>query len=715
MTCSTLPFTLPRVSRVPSHCDYDTISIYTLLAGIYMSNPTPRAAELYRVKYIAGCWDHLYHLNSMLGKVVTAPMLCQLAVLCPIEKLNSATSFRHLLTPPLLTPLMWAWAGTLRGVVLELQPALTTPPAKGLAPSTYLFLRRGGQDAASYANRQITNVISRALSSPGETRHLRIDSIRKWTAIMAKEAVPDPPVASLFEAAIAHAQGHTLRTAHLYYTPADGPPGPSPSVRLSSSSTMAWQVADLAACRAWQLWVRLDPLEAAAIGCNEDEFLTQLINGMGFEQGPALSLRDGLLQQTSAGQLAVDAPAAATALSAVVGTEHAVFRPVQREAMSAMLDGLSVYVRAEVGAGKNIFVTWPATARDLLRLPPRITVVISPLLALCAEQAALLHRLGITVLVCAGDASAPGLEPTWLATPHDALRRVVKGLDRELAIVSTTDQAVTSGFTALLMAASAQKLISHVVLDEVQEVACSADYRCCMRLLKTVTIATHDCPIIALTGSAPACATASILAAVGISGAEVIESNGRFGNVEMVFLEACALADAVELLLAEVSGAGPNGKTAACILVYAMTKDAMRQAVTALNSMVGDDGPQIAAPYCSDPGQGKAMAENLRLWQMSTVKVLVATSRLKVRKCPLLYMQMRAGLFRTYSSHQVGYDHFSATGNHLSHVIVMASHCLSDVSQMLGRCGRQGEPSRAVYIHYPCDFGQGFVSPYSWQ
>ena len=617
-----------------------------------MSNPTPRAAELYRVKYVDGCWDHVRHLPSMFGKVVTAPMLCQLALVCPVEKLNSAISFRHLLTPPLLTPLTWAWAGTVRDVVLDLQPTLTIPPAYGLASSTFLFLRRDGQNAASYANRQITDVISRALSSPGETRHLRIDSIRKWTAIMAKEALPDPAVASLFEATIAHAQGHTLGTAHLYYTPADGPPGPSSAARSSSSATMGWQVADLAACRAWQLWVRVDPLEAAAFGGNEDDFLTQLIRSMDLEQGPALSLREGLLQQTSAGQLAVDAPAAATALSAVVGSEDAMFRPVQREAISAMLAGQSVYVRAPVGAGKNIFVTWPAKARDLLRLPPRITVVISPLLALCAEQAALLHRLGIAVLVCAGDSSGPGLEPSWLATPHDVLGRIVRGLDRELAIVSTTDQAVTSGFTALLMAASAQKLISHLVLDEAQEVACSADYRCCMRLLRTVARAAHDCPIIALTGSAPACATASILAAVGIPGALVVESNGRFGNVEMVFLEARALTDTVDLLRSEVSGAGPNGVPAGCVLVYAMTKNAMRQAVTALNSMVGEDEPLVAVPYCSsEPGQEGAMADNLRLWQIGTVRVLVATSRLKVRMC-LLLSCMCAGHVHA------GYDHF---------------------------------------------------------
>lgn len=64
-----------------------------------------------------------------------------------------------------------------------------------------------------------------------------------------------------------------------------------------------------------------------------------------------------------------------------------------------VLNGRDVLVRAATGAGKSLCYQLPAT----LAGPGRLTLVVSPLLALMRDQAASLRRRGIPVAYLASD------------------------------------------------------------------------------------------------------------------------------------------------------------------------------------------------------------------------------------------------------------------------------------------------------------------------
>src|SRR5215210_7873033 len=84
------------------------------------------------------------------------------------------------------------------------------------------------------------------------------------------------------------------------------------------------------------------------------------------------------------------------------------FRPGQREAVQAALDGRDSLVVMPTGGGKSLCYQLPATASDAL------TVVVSPLIALIADQHRRLLDAGVASVMLAStlgeDAIARGLE-----------------------------------------------------------------------------------------------------------------------------------------------------------------------------------------------------------------------------------------------------------------------------------------------------------------
>ena len=81
------------------------------------------------------------------------------------------------------------------------------------------------------------------------------------------------------------------------------------------------------------------------------------------------------------------------ALRALLGPD-ARFRPGQREALEATLDGKDTLVMLPTGAGKSLLYMLPAAMRAA-RDEPGLTVVVSPLLSLLRDQLRRCDELGV--------------------------------------------------------------------------------------------------------------------------------------------------------------------------------------------------------------------------------------------------------------------------------------------------------------------------------
>ena len=81
------------------------------------------------------------------------------------------------------------------------------------------------------------------------------------------------------------------------------------------------------------------------------------------------------------------------ALRALLGPD-ARFRPGQREALEATLDGKDTLVMLPTGAGKSLLYVLPAAMRAA-RDEPGLTVVVSPLLSLLRDQLRRCDELGV--------------------------------------------------------------------------------------------------------------------------------------------------------------------------------------------------------------------------------------------------------------------------------------------------------------------------------
>jgi ATP-dependent DNA helicase RecQ len=93
------------------------------------------------------------------------------------------------------------------------------------------------------------------------------------------------------------------------------------------------------------------------------------------------------IEQSTEGFVMADLAAAQQALRTTFGFEA--FRPGQAEIVSAILDGRDVLAVMPTGSGKSLCYQLPALVRD------RLTVVVSPLIALMRNQVAQLRGYGV--------------------------------------------------------------------------------------------------------------------------------------------------------------------------------------------------------------------------------------------------------------------------------------------------------------------------------
>src|SRR5258708_27017782 len=100
----------------------------------------------------------------------------------------------------------------------------------------------------------------------------------------------------------------------------------------------------------------------------------------------------------------------------------AAFRPGQREAVQAALDGRDSLVVMPTGGGKSLCYQLPALAGATGPAPPGLVVVVSPLIALMADQWRRLRDAGVNGVMLA----------SGIADGHNAqaLREISAGAPR---------------------------------------------------------------------------------------------------------------------------------------------------------------------------------------------------------------------------------------------------------------------------------------------
>ena len=118
---------------------------------------------------------------------------------------------------------------------------------------------------------------------------------------------------------------------------------------------------------------------------------------------------------------------ARASLASVYG--FSAFRPGQEEIVAAMLDGKDVLAVMPTGSGKSLCFQLPAIIRE------RLTLVVSPLIALMRGQAAQLRELGV---------EAASLNSS---TEVEERRRIARSLREALCASSTSRPRGSSATT----------------------------------------------------------------------------------------------------------------------------------------------------------------------------------------------------------------------------------------------------------------------------
>ena len=129
---------------------------------------------------------------------------------------------------------------------------------------------------------------------------------------------------------------------------------------------------------------------------------------------------------------------------------YSIFRPLQEEAMSSVLDDRDSLVVLPTGGGKSLCFQVPAVLREGL------TLVVSPLISLMKDQVDALNAVGVTAR-----SIHSGLNPEERRETNDAIR---SGTVRLLYVAP--ERAVMPNFMDYMR----EHRLSRIVLDEAHRV-----------------------------------------------------------------------------------------------------------------------------------------------------------------------------------------------------------------------------------------------------
>ncbi|MFI4989784.1 MAG: RecQ family ATP-dependent DNA helicase [Solirubrobacterales bacterium] len=335
------------------------------------------------------------------------------------------------------------------------------------------------------------------------------------------------------------------------------------------------------------------------------------------------------------------------------------FRPGQREAVQAALDGRDSLVVMPTGGGKSLCYQLPALAAGGL------VVVVSPLIALMADQWRRLQEAGVSATMLAS-----GMEEGHNA---QALREIESGETR--LVLAAPERFASVAFRSAL----ARREVSLFVVDEAHCVAeWGHDFR-------PDYLRLHDA-IASLRSSHASASRPAVMAATATATPRVAEE----------------IAARLELREPVSIRSGFDRPNVTFDVVSLEGKGAVARKWAALLHVLAEPGARPAIVYCGTRKDTDAVAARLAGEGMRSVAYHAGMSPDDRRASQQAFMDGRAEVVVATNAFGMGVD--KADVRTVAHWALPTS--LEAYYQEAGRGGRDGQPARALLLGARMDLGR---------
>ena len=338
------------------------------------------------------------------------------------------------------------------------------------------------------------------------------------------------------------------------------------------------------------------------------------------------------------------------ALLALLGLDS--FRPGQRAAVQAALDGRDALVVMPTGGGKSLCYQLPALAGEDL------TVVVSPLIALMRDQCARLTDLGHPAVMLASGGDADG--------NRSALQAIADGS-------ATVCFAAPERFASeVFRNALAQRAIALFVVDEAHCVSeWGHDFRPDYLRLASVIAELGHPPVMACTATATPKVAEEIVARLGLRDPERVRSGFDRPNLSFDVLPFDGEGSVARKRATLVAGVGMQENRPA--VVYCGTRNSTQE----IADLLASHGLRAAAYHAGMGAEDRSRQQDA--FMRGDLDVVVATN-----------------------AFGMGVD--KADVRSVWHWALPSS--LEAYYQEAGRAGRDGAPARAVLLASRSDLGR---------
>jgi ATP-dependent DNA helicase RecQ len=339
------------------------------------------------------------------------------------------------------------------------------------------------------------------------------------------------------------------------------------------------------------------------------------------------------------------------------------FRPGQREAVQAALDGRDSLVVMPTGGGKSLCYQLPALATDPdpARAGGGLVVVVSPLIALMSDQWHRLERAGVRATMLA----------SGMAEGHNAqaLREIEAGVTQ--LVLAAPERFASAAFRAAL----ARRRVALFVVDEAHCVAeWGHDFRPDYLRLREAIASLGRPAVMAATATATPRVAQEIAARLGLS--EWVSVRSGFDRPNLTF----------DVVGVEGKGAMAR-KRAALMHVLTDTADAQ---------------PLPAIVYCGTRRDAEEVAADVAASGLRTVRYHAGMSPEDRRASQTAFMDGDAEVVVATNAFGMGVD--KANVRTVAHWALPTS--LEAYYQEAGRAGRDGQSARALLLAARVDLGR---------
>jgi RecQ family ATP-dependent DNA helicase len=340
------------------------------------------------------------------------------------------------------------------------------------------------------------------------------------------------------------------------------------------------------------------------------------------------------------------------------------FRPGQREAVQAALDGRDSLVVMPTGGGKSLCYQLPALASDSDPSHP-LVVVVSPLIALMADQWRRLETAGVRAAMLAS-----GMEDGHNA---QALRDIQDGVTQ--LVLAAPERFASGAFRAAL----ARRRVGLFVVDEAHCVAeWGHDFRPDYLRLHDAISALGRPPVMAATATATPQVADEIAARLGLRTPVSIRSGFDRPNVtfDVVSVEGKGAVARKRAALMHVLGGGASG--------------------------AGSGSSLPAIVYCGTRKDTEEVAAGIAQAGIGTVVYHAGMGPQARRDSQAAFMEGSAEVVVATNAFGMGVD--KADVRTVAHWALPTS--LEAYYQEAGRGGRDGAPARALLLASRMDLGR---------